>query len=66
MPALSIAHTAGAGKDRPASIVSAWRSRLRRRRELRVLLSQPDYLLKDIGVERHQIMREASKPFWLP
>jgi uncharacterized protein YjiS (DUF1127 family) len=66
MPALSIAHTLGAGKDRPASLVSVWRSRLRRRRELKVLLSQPDYLLKDIGVERHQVMREASKPFWLP
>jgi uncharacterized protein YjiS (DUF1127 family) len=63
---MTIAHTRSTRQQvHPKSFFSALKQRLRQRRELRALLSQPDYLLKDIGVEKHQIMREVSKPFWL-
>jgi len=42
----------------------AWVTRARNRRELDWLLGQPDYMLKDIGVPRDEIVREAIKPFW--
>jgi len=29
------------------------------------LLSQPDYLLKDIGLQRDVITREGMKRFWM-
>jgi uncharacterized protein YjiS (DUF1127 family) len=41
-----------------------WIERRRQRRELTGLLSLPDYMLKDIGLQRHQITREMVKPFW--
>jgi uncharacterized protein YjiS (DUF1127 family) len=44
----------------------AWLQRARRRRELMGLLGQPDYLLKDVGLDRSQITREGLKPFWTP
>jgi uncharacterized protein YjiS (DUF1127 family) len=28
------------------------------------LLDQPDYILKDIGLQRHEITREGLKRFW--
>jgi uncharacterized protein YjiS (DUF1127 family) len=28
------------------------------------LLGMPDYLLKDVGVQRHEIQREAVRPLW--
>jgi uncharacterized protein YjiS (DUF1127 family) len=28
------------------------------------LLDMPDYLLKDIGLQRHEITREGLKWFW--
>ncbi len=41
---------------------------LRRRHEQarlrRELLEMPDYLLKDMGVTREELYREARKPFW--
>jgi uncharacterized protein YjiS (DUF1127 family) len=43
-----------------------WMKRWRQRRELLGVLSFPDYLLKDIGLQRHQIAQEAVKPFWRP
>ncbi|MDP9137726.1 MAG: DUF1127 domain-containing protein [Pseudomonadota bacterium] len=61
MSTLTFAHTRYA---RRPGYFQVFADRLRRRREFRALLSQPDYILKDIGVERHEIMREASKPFW--
>lgn len=30
----------------------------------RQLANLPDWLLKDIGVKRHEALREAYKPFW--
>jgi uncharacterized protein YjiS (DUF1127 family) len=38
--------------------------RFRERRELNRLLSFPDYLLKDVGLQRHDIQREALRPLW--
>jgi uncharacterized protein YjiS (DUF1127 family) len=39
--------------------------RIRQRRELMSLLNQPDYILKDIGLQRHEITREGLKRFWI-
>ena len=38
--------------------------RFRERRELLGLLDQPDYILKDIGLQRDEISREALKRIW--
>lgn len=38
--------------------------RFRDRRELLSLLDQPDYILKDIGLQRDEISREALKRIW--
>jgi uncharacterized protein YjiS (DUF1127 family) len=38
--------------------------RRQQRRELMGLLSLPDYLLKDIGLQRDDITREGLKHFW--
>lgn len=43
-----------------------WVQRARRRRELMSLLGQPDYLLKDVGLQRSDITREGLKRFWTP
>lgn len=41
-----------------------WMKRIRQRRELMGLLSHPDYLIKDVGLQRDEITREGLKPFW--
>jgi uncharacterized protein YjiS (DUF1127 family) len=38
--------------------------RFKERRELNRLISYPDYILKDIGLQRSDIQREALKPLW--
>ena len=38
-----------------------WRARYQQRRHLRYL---EDHILRDIGVDRLDALREASKPFW--
>ena len=38
-----------------------WQERARQRHELRTL---GDFMLKDIGLSRADVEREASKPFW--
>jgi uncharacterized protein YjiS (DUF1127 family) len=43
-----------------------WLRRHRDRRQLRGVMGFPDYLLKDIGLQRDEIAREAIKPFWRP
>jgi len=43
----------------------AWLQRVKRRRELMGLLSQPDYIIKDVGLDRSQITGEGVKPFWM-
>jgi uncharacterized protein YjiS (DUF1127 family) len=39
--------------------------RFKDRRELLALLDQPDYILKDIGLQRDEISREALKRIWI-
>jgi uncharacterized protein YjiS (DUF1127 family) len=46
------------------AVVSRIAGRLRSRRQLMSLLDMPDHLLKDIGLQRHEITREALKRFW--
>jgi uncharacterized protein YjiS (DUF1127 family) len=48
-----------------ASMPVTWIRRVRGRRELMRLLSQPDYLLQDIGLQRDAITREGLKRFWV-
>ena len=58
--------------SRPNSVLTAaarmpmvWMRRIRARRELMRLLSQPDYLLKDVGLQREVITADGMKRFWL-
>lgn len=51
--------------SRVAALPFLWAQRLQERRELRGLLGAPDYLIKDVGLQRDQIARESVKPFWL-
>jgi uncharacterized protein YjiS (DUF1127 family) len=48
----------------PIAIASHFVQRFKERRELNRLLSYPDYLLKDVGVQRSDLQREALKPLW--
>ena len=48
-----------------ASLPVVWMRRVRQRRELMGLLGQPDHILKDVGLQRHDITREGLKPFWI-
>ena len=48
-----------------AFILMTLMRRIRARRELMRLLSQPDHLLKDVGLQRDAITREGMKRFWL-
>ncbi len=44
-----------------------WIARLEERRQLaRLALDYPCYLLRDVGLRREDLMREAAKPFWRP
>jgi uncharacterized protein YjiS (DUF1127 family) len=38
--------------------------RIRERREMNRLLSFPDYLLNDIGLQRDEMQRKALDPLW--
>ncbi len=42
-------------------VVSVWRERARQRR---ALASLDDHLLRDVGLSRAEVVREARKPFW--
>ena len=48
----------------PLHFVHGVARRFRQRREMNRLLSMPDYLLKDVGVQRHDIQREAVRSLW--
>jgi len=52
---------AGAAGRRALAAAYAWN---RRRHERRTLAELDDHLLRDIGIDRHQALVEASKPFW--
>ena len=41
-----------------------WADRRQKRRELRELLMNDNHVFADIGLERHDVTREAFKPFW--
>ena len=45
----------------PFEILLEWQARERQRQQLREL---SDHLLKDLGLSRADIEKEASKPFW--
>ena len=47
---------------RPVLVALHIGSRLKARRELNHLAGYPDYLLKDIGLQRSDIQRESLKP----
>ena len=46
----------------PIAIAARIVRRIQERRELNRLLSFPDYLLKDMGLQRNDMQREALKP----
>lgn len=65
MTSVNIAHTEDLSRlGRLASTVSRVVTHIKQRRELMGLLDMPDYLLKDIGLQRHEITREGLKRFW--
>lgn len=43
--------------------LNLWRERARQRRQL---LDLPPHLLRDVGIDRADALREAGKPFWRP
>ena len=66
MTSVNITHTEDLSRlGRLASTVSRVVTHIKQRRELMGLLDMPDYLLKDIGLQRHDITREALKRFWV-
>ena len=50
--------------QRVANTFKVWAHRAKNRRELRTLVPADDRILKDIGVRRQDVAREAFKPFW--
>ena len=48
----------------PLHFVHGIARQIKHRREMNRLLGMPDYLLKDVGVQRHDIQREAVRPLW--
>ncbi len=58
---LALVGGAWAAIVRLVELLAEWQARERQRHELRSL---SDYMLKDIGLSRADVEREASKPFW--
>lgn len=50
--------------QRVVNTFNVWADRAKKRRELRGLLTGEARILKDIGVQRDDISREAFKRFW--
>jgi uncharacterized protein YjiS (DUF1127 family) len=46
------------------AIIRCWSARRRRRRSLAELTELDDHLLKDIGLSRHEAVRERAKWCW--
>jgi len=66
MTGVNISHSGNFGRIvQLASALARVAIRIRQRRELMSLLNQPDYILKDIGLQRHEITREGLKRFWI-
>jgi uncharacterized protein YjiS (DUF1127 family) len=49
---------------RPASLLRRMLTWLERARGRRALLALDDWVLKDIGLTRADVMHESDKPFW--
>jgi len=49
---------------RPLVLAAHMAQRFKERRELNRLLSYPDYLLTDIGLQRSDMQRQAIRPLW--
>jgi uncharacterized protein YjiS (DUF1127 family) len=65
MTSVNYAHTnLGRLAQLALTLPMQWATRIRERRELMALLDLPDYLLKDIGLQRGDITREGVKHFW--
>lgn len=47
--------------DRLMKKLSTWQERRRTRNHLSEL---PEYLLRDIGLDKHECIKECNKPFW--
>jgi len=45
------------------SLVLTWQQRVRERH---MLACMDDYILRDLGLSRADVMTEAGKPFWRP
>jgi uncharacterized protein YjiS (DUF1127 family) len=41
-----------------------WMARRRQRKALRELVEHDDRMLRDVGLSRDEVRREAAKPFW--
>jgi uncharacterized protein YjiS (DUF1127 family) len=66
MTSVNIAHTGRFDRlARLGSLLARMAIRIHRRRQLMGLLHQPDHILKDIGLQRHEITREGLKQFWV-
>ena len=52
-----------AGLQRFWSRIEQWQQRAEQRK---ALLALDDRILKDIGITRADVVREAEKPFWKP
>lgn len=50
--------------SRAASLLRHFLTWLERIRQRRALLALDDWVLKDIGLSRADVMRESDKPFW--
>ena len=62
-PALGFGGVVRRAANRAVGLVLTWQQRARERRNLATM---DEYGLKDIGLSRVDIMREADKPFWQP
>jgi len=60
----SVASQMPAFLGQPIALAGRIVRRIQERRELNRLLSFPDYLLKDIGLQRNDMQRQALRPLW--
>lgn len=47
-----------------AEVLRVWRERRRARRGLRAILTLDEHTLRDIGVNRHDLLRDARRLYW--
>jgi uncharacterized protein YjiS (DUF1127 family) len=63
---MTVGHKEPASRFASAVIAAMWRlvGWAERARQRRALLSLDDWMLKDIGLSRADVMREYDKPIW--